>query len=107
MKKNQSKIRTRSSGGGTGFAVMLTNNRLSLKDFGVCGKTKIELTLINNLRNILGPHHLERGECYSVCPHSFFKEPCIWTPNPKNGTTDIALCPDGDMTIQEKNLITV
>lgn len=63
--------------------VMLANNRLPLADFGVGGKTKIELTLINNLRNILGPHHLEEGECYSVCPHSFFKEPCIWAPNPE------------------------
>ena len=83
MKKNRIKIGIRSSGGGTGFAVMLTNNRLPLADFGVCGKTKIELPLINNLRNILGPHHLEEGECYSVCPHSFFKEPCIWAPNPE------------------------
>ena len=63
--------------------VMLTDNRLSLKGFGVRGKTTIELTLINNLRNILGPHHLEMGESYSVCPHSFFKEPCIWAPNPE------------------------
>ncbi len=63
--------------------VMLTDNRLMLADFGVCGKTKIEITLINNLRNILGPHHLEIGECYFVCPHSFFKESCIWAPNPE------------------------
>ena len=63
--------------------VMLTDNRLSLKDFGVCGKTKIEITLINNLRNLLGPHHLEEGECYGVCPFSFFKEPCIWAPTPE------------------------
>ena len=60
--------------------VMLTDNRLSLADFGVSGKTKIQLTLVNNLRNILGPHHLEMGECYSVGPRHFFKEDCIWTP---------------------------
>ena len=63
--------------------VMLTNNRLQLEDFGVRGKTKIEITLINNLRNILGPHHLEIGESYRVCPSSFFKEECVWTPNPE------------------------
>ena len=62
--------------------VMLTDNHLPLKDFGITGKTEIELTLVNNLRNILGPHHLEMGESYSVCPHSFFKEPCIWATNP-------------------------
>ena len=62
---------------------MLTDDRLSLADFGVRGKTKIELTLINNLRNILGPHHLEIGESYFVCPSTFFKEECVWTRNPE------------------------
>ena len=63
--------------------VMLTDNRLSLADFGISGKAKIELTLINNLRNILGPHHLKEGECYMVCPFSFFKEKCIWASDPE------------------------
>ena len=63
--------------------VMLTDDRLQLEDFGVRGKTKIEITLINNLRNILGPHHLEIGESYRVCPSSFFKEECVWTPDPE------------------------
>lgn len=63
--------------------VMLTDNRLPLSEFGASGKTKIELTLVNNLRNILGPHHLEMGECYSVCPFSFFKEPCVWARTPE------------------------
>lgn len=58
--------------------VVLTENCIELKPFGVSGKTKIELTLINNLRNILGPHHLEMGESYSVGPRSFFKEKCVW-----------------------------
>ena len=61
--------------------VMLTSDRLSLKDFGASGKTKIKLTLINNLRNLLGPHHLKEGECYAVCPSSFFKESCLWSAN--------------------------
>ena len=60
--------------------VMLTDNRLSLQEFGVSGKAKIELTFINNLRNILGPHHLDSGESCFVCPSSFFKEECVWTP---------------------------
>lgn len=63
--------------------VMLTDNRLPLADFGVSGKTKIELTLVNNLRNLLGPHHLKEGESYVVGPGAFFKEKCIWAPNPK------------------------
>jgi len=63
--------------------VLITDNRLPFSDFGVCGKTKIELTLVNNLRNILGPHHLEMGECYHVCPFSFFKESCVWARTPE------------------------
>ncbi len=43
------------------------------------GKNKIEITLCNNLRNLLGPHHLEEGECRKVCPFHFYKEPAIWS----------------------------
>ena len=55
----------------------LTDNRVSLAD---CehGRQKIKLILINNLRNLLGPHHLKEGESYSVGPFSFYKESCIW-----------------------------
>ena len=45
------------------------------------GKTKVKLTLINNLRNLLGPHHLEEGESYSVAADAFFKEDCVWNKN--------------------------
>ena len=61
--------------------VMLTDNRMPLLDFGASGKTKIKLTLINNLRNLLGPHHLAKGESTQVMPAQFFKEPCIWNPD--------------------------
>lgn len=61
--------------------VMLTNNRLSLEEFGVKGLAKVRFTLINNLRNLLGPHHLEQGEGFSVRPPSFFQEGCIWNNN--------------------------
>lgn len=63
--------------------VMISDNQLSLKEFGVSGKTKIKLTLINNLRNLLGPHHLPCGESYAVGPSQFFKEPCVWNTNPE------------------------
>ena len=42
------------------------------------GENEIELTLVNNLRNLLGPFHLAEGESYSVGPGSFYKENCIW-----------------------------
>lgn len=68
--------------------VMLTDNRLPLCDFGVKGLAKAEITLINNLRNMLGPHHLKEGECYSVGPWCFFKEKCIWAGQPEKNWDD-------------------
>lgn len=43
------------------------------------GQNKVEITLVNNLRNLLGPHHLAEGESYAVGPNSFYKEACVWT----------------------------
>ncbi len=42
------------------------------------GENTLRLTLVNNVRNLLGPHHLSEGESYSVGPGSFYKEACIW-----------------------------
>ena len=45
------------------------------------GENTIELTIVNNLRNLLGPHHHEGGELLSVSPSSFYKKPCVWNGN--------------------------
>ena len=42
------------------------------------GDNRIKLTLVNNLRNLLGPHHHVGGELLAVAPPHFYKEPCIW-----------------------------
>jgi hypothetical protein len=42
------------------------------------GANTIEIELCNGLRNVLGPHHLEEGESYGVCPSSFYKEPGVF-----------------------------
>ncbi len=42
------------------------------------GENTVEVTLVNNLRNLLGPHHNAEGESYAVSPPSFFEEGCIW-----------------------------
>lgn len=68
--------------------LMLTNDELSLKEFCIQGKTKVRLTLINNLRNLLGPHHLKEGESYRVAPGSFYKEACVWNRAPEAGWDD-------------------
>ena len=46
---------------------------LDISEYLVKGENKIELTLVNNLRNLLGPHHLEDGECFAVGPAQFYK----------------------------------
>jgi len=51
------------------------------------GDNRFELVLTGDLRNLLGPHHLQEGESYSVAPCCFFKEPNIWGHLPWNDDT--------------------
>ena len=52
---------------------------LDLSPYLRTGDNVIRLTLVNNLRNLLGPHHHTGGELLAVGPGHFYKEPCIWT----------------------------
>ena len=45
-----------------------------ISDHLVVGHNEIKLTLVNNLRNLMGPHHHTAGEITEVYPSSFFKE---------------------------------
>lgn len=45
------------------------------------GSNTIELTLINNLRNMLGPHHLAEGASYWACPPQFYRRRNVWNHN--------------------------
>ncbi len=61
--------------------VLLTGKgEINLSRLAGEGLHRLKITLVNNLRNLLGPHHLKEGECFVVCPSSFFKEPCLWSP---------------------------
>lgn len=53
-------------------------NRIDLSEFDERGKIEVEIKFVNNLRNLMGPHHLKIGESYFVWPGSFVKERCIW-----------------------------
>ncbi len=44
------------------------------------GKNILEIELTNSLRNMLGPLHLEEGECLGVSPGTFYKDPGVFTP---------------------------
>ena len=59
--------------------VIFNNSELDISDALIVGENTIELVLTNNLRNLLGPHHLEVGESYSVGPFSFFKGENFWS----------------------------
>ena len=51
---------------------------VDLSDYLVVGENEIEITLVNNLRNLLGPHHHPAGELLSVAPPCFYDEGCLW-----------------------------
>ncbi len=58
--------------------MLFGNGEFNLSALALKGKHTLKITMSNNLRNLLGPHHLKEGESYSVRPMSFFKEKCIW-----------------------------
>lgn len=61
---------------------------IDLSDYLIRGTNKVEITLVNNLRNLLGPHHLPEGECHRVLPASFQKEYGIWLRDRTRGWCD-------------------
>ena len=58
--------------------VMYKSNRIDGSHLLHPGENKVQLKLYNNLRNMMGPHHLQEGESFWVTPSSFFKEDCVW-----------------------------
>ena len=59
---------------------MFAGDKTDCRSLLTKGDNIVTLHLYNNLRNMLGPHHLEEGELYVVGPGAFFKELCIWGP---------------------------
>jgi hypothetical protein len=51
---------------------------IDLSEYLTVGENTVELTIVNNLRNLLGPHHHVGGELLGVGPAHFYKERCIW-----------------------------
>lgn len=58
--------------------IMWKPYKIEITEYLKEGINIIEVTLVNSLRNMLGPHHRENGELYKVRPVSFFKEKSIW-----------------------------
>jgi len=61
--------------------IIWNNSTVDLSKCLKKGENEIEMTLYNNLRNLLGPHHLEEGECLNVRPCSFFKGESLFVPS--------------------------
>lgn len=70
---------------------VITDNKLVLHNLNK-GRYTLKLTLINNLRNLLGPHHLTDGEKAGITPTSFFKEACVWYPKVVEGRWNEDYC---------------
>ncbi len=47
---------------------------VDISEYLKVGENEIELLIVNNLRNMMGPHHLKIGESVKVAPSSFFRE---------------------------------
>ncbi len=58
--------------------VMWAPYEVDLSEYLTVGENTVELTLVNNLRNLLGPHHHAAGELLAVAPAHFYKERCVW-----------------------------
>ncbi len=58
--------------------VMWAPYSVDLTPYLQAGDNTVSLTLVGNLRNLLGPHHHMVGELLGVAPPHFYNEPCIW-----------------------------
>ncbi len=59
--------------------------RVELKDHITPGKNTFRITVVNNLRNMMGPHHIVREEDRWVSPGIFYKESNIFEHAPGKG----------------------
>ncbi len=77
IKKGVNVIRVSANGKECG-KLLWAPYEVDLSDVLIPGKNTVKITLVNNLRNLLGPHHHVGGEIFAVSPASFYDEGCIW-----------------------------
>jgi len=63
---------------GTEKTFLWNADEIDLTGWAKDGENEIKISLTNNLRNLLGPHHMGE-ECYAVGPRQFPKIACVWT----------------------------
>jgi hypothetical protein len=59
---------------------LITGTDMDLTGLSV-GEHRVKLTLTNNLRNLLGPHHYWTCEPLGTSPAQFQCQSCVWSPN--------------------------
>ena len=47
---------------------------VDISDYLTIGKNTFEIKIVNNLRNMLGPHHIQEGDNAWISPSCFFRE---------------------------------
>ncbi len=53
---------------------MFAPYEVDLSEYLKIGENKIELKILNNLRNMMGPHHIMEGDNTRITPGSFYRE---------------------------------
>lgn len=71
---------------------MWTPYRADISEYIKKGTNEMEITLINNIRNMQGPFHLQSGESFFVMPSDFYKENCVWFDGEKTGRWNDNYC---------------
>ncbi len=62
---------------------------VDLSDYLKVGENTLELRILNNLRNMLGPHHLKAGDSAEIAPRSFYREANVFMPNGSEENHDV------------------
>ncbi len=58
--------------------ILCNTDKAEIADYLVKGDNTVEITLINNLRNFFGPHHLPEGESRCVSAAQFYRKECVF-----------------------------
>ena len=77
-KKGVNALKVKINGSDIG-TFMWTPYEIDVSGYLKPGDNEIELTVVNNLRNLMGPHHSPIGEDAHPGPASFRKLPSVWT----------------------------
>ncbi len=62
---------------------------VDISEFLCVGENTVEIKILNNLRNMQGPHHLKAGDMAGIGPRSFYREANVFMPNGTESNHDV------------------